>query len=101
MCEIYKLFHLQVLEVFLSYAYRLINLLLDTSNKSRTGTTEESWTEIGISLTDCLSRISNPYGSCSVTNHQYLRLISFILLHQQFHHAGMINIFYLLYIYLE
>lgn len=79
-----------MLEVFLSYAYRLVNLLMDTSNKTRTEATEGSWTEIGISLTACLSRISNPYGSCSVMNHQYLRLISFILLHQQFHHSGMI-----------
>lgn len=81
-----------MLQVFLSYAYRLVNLLMDTStrNKSQAETNEESWTEIGVALTDCLSRISNPYGSCSVMNHQYLRLISFILLHQQFHQSGMI-----------
>lgn len=75
----------QVLEVFLSYAYRLVNLLMDKSNSLWIEISEDSYTEIGIALTECLSRLSSSYGLNNVTNHQYLRLISFILLHQKFH----------------
>lgn len=64
---------------------------MDPKEKLRAESKEETWTEIEIALTSCLSRVSNPYGSCSITNHQYLRLISFILLHQQFHQPGMIE----------
>ena len=85
----------QVLEVFLSYAYRIVNLLMDTSNKLWASAHEDDWTEIGVALTECLSRISDPYGSCSVINHQYLRLISFILRHTKFHHTGMMRLVFL------
>jgi hypothetical protein len=58
---------------------------MDKSNPLWLGISEDSYTEIEIALTDCLSRLSSLYGLNNVTNHQYLRLISFILLHQKFH----------------
>ena len=74
--------------MFLSYVYRLVNLLVDSNDKVRDGYTEENWTDVGVTLTACLSRVSLSFGLSSVTNHQYVRLISFILLHHQFHHTG-------------
>ncbi|XP_032793021.2 serine/threonine-protein kinase ATR [Daphnia magna] len=81
----------RVLEIFLHYAYRLVNLMTDENNRVWNENSENSSSEIGVALIECLSRLSNPFGSCSMTNHQYLRLISFILLREQFHQPIVLN----------
>ena len=88
---------MQVLEVFLSYVYRLVNLLIDKNNDLWVGVSEESFAEIVIALSDCLSRLSSPYGLNNVSNHQYLRLISLILTHEQFHQPGMKDSYFLVF----